>query len=65
MALTPTLHHHPSLGERLLHSLVAYLPERRINRPELSPEQRAHRIAMQQLGQERRTAAVGATAWGR
>ena len=65
MAFTPTLPRTSTLRERLLQSLAVYLPERRIQRPELSPEQRAHRIALDRLLLERGNASLQASSWAR
>jgi hypothetical protein len=65
MAFTPSLPSHSSLGERLWQSLTAYLPERPIRRPELSREERLHRIAMERLLLERGNSALRASAWVR
>ncbi|MFC0681729.1 hypothetical protein ACFFGH_28190 [Lysobacter korlensis] len=65
MAFTPSLPRTLSLRERVLQSLAAYLPERPIQRPELSPEQRTHRIAMERLMLERSSSAVSASPWPR
>jgi hypothetical protein len=65
MTFTTTVHRPSSLWTRLLQSLSAYLPERPIQLPELSPEQRAHRIAMERLMLERSTSALRASRWPR
>jgi hypothetical protein len=56
------------LPAQLIHSvrsLVAHPSERRIARPELTPEQRAHRIAMERLELQRGSASLGASGWPR
>ena len=46
-------------------SRLVHLVERPIHRPELTPEQRAHRIAMERLTRERSSASLGASGWPR
>ena len=53
------------LGRALRASRVAHIFERPIGRPELTPEERAHRITMEQLTRERGSAALGASGWPR
>ena len=73
MAISVTLPHSTSdwaeLPSQLLkgirESLVAHPSERRIRRPELTPEQRAHRIAMERLELQRGSATLGASGWPR
>ncbi len=65
MAFTPALPRTSTLRQRLLQSLEALPPARRIQRPELSPEQRAHRIALDRLLLERGRAALQASSWAR
>jgi hypothetical protein len=43
----------------------ATLPERPVSRPELTPEQRALRIAVERLTLERGNSALGASGWPR
>ena len=53
------------LGRALRASRVAHVFERPIGRPELTPEQRAHRIAMERLTLERGSSALSASHWPR
>ena len=65
MAFLPSLARTTTLSDRLLQSLASHLPERPIRRPELSPEQRAHRIALERLLLERGNASLRASSWAR
>ena len=49
----------------IVHELRAMLTERPIKRPELTPEERAHRITMERLTMERERSALGASGWPR
>ncbi len=69
MAFSISLPHTASawahLPGELLHSLRAAFVERPVHRPELTPEQRAHRLAMERLTVERESAALRASGWPR
>ena len=53
------------LPRDLVHELRAILTVRPIQRPELTPEERAHRIAMERLTMERERSALRASGWPR
>jgi len=58
--------HLPSQVRTSIHdSRVAHRSERRMARPELTPEERAHRLRMERLELQRSSAAIGASGWPR
>ncbi len=65
MTFTPSFPSPSSAWEQLRQSLSAYLPERRIERPEISPEQRAIRIAAERLMLERSNSTLLTSRWPR
>jgi hypothetical protein len=53
------------LPREVVREFRASLPERPVSRPELTPEQRALRIAVERLTLERGNSALGASHWPR
>jgi hypothetical protein len=53
------------LPGQLIREFRATWTERPISRPELTPEQRTHRLAMERLTLERGRSALGASHWPR
>ena len=53
------------LVDAVRESMAAHAVDRHNSRPELTPEQRAHRLHMEQVTRERSSATLGAAGWPR